>query len=277
MHSEQPRALLLDMDGLLYHGDRPLPGARRLLTRLAETPHVFVTNNPIRTPEQIADALGAMGLPRPHPERIITSALATARWLAQWRENFRYFCVGAGSLDAALRRVGQPDSERADVVVIGEGPGLDFEQLTIGINLILSRGARLVATNPDPSVDGVRNGRHVTLPGGGALVAPFAAATGVTPTFVGKPEPLLYEMALALLDCPAGACLMVGDRPDTDIAGAERLGMWTALVRSGQYPPGRPWPTALPQPDYDCDDLSVLMNALDRDHPGLLSPERDRS
>ncbi|SDW27050.1 HAD-IIA family hydrolase [Thiocapsa roseopersicina] len=270
MKRPQPRALLLDMDGLLFHGDRPLPGARRLLDRLKTTPHAFITNNPIRTPEQVADAFAAMGLPRPDPERIITSALATARWLAHVRPGFRYFAVGAGGLDAALRSVGTPDAEQADMVVVGEGPGLDFEQLTTGINLILGRGARLVATNPDTAVDGIRDGRHLVLPGGGALVAPFAAATGVTPTFVGKPEPLLYEMSLEILDCTPGECMMVGDRPDTDIAGAERLGMWTALVRTGRFAPSRPWIEGMPPPDYDLTNLDDLVEALDRDFPRLL-------
>lgn len=270
MKARRPRALLIDMDGLLFHGDRPLPGAQRLLTRVAATPHAFVTNNPVRAPEEAADALLAMGLPRPDPARILTSALATARWLAKVRPGFRYFAVGAPGLDAALRTVGRPDQEHADVVVVGEGPGLDFDHLTTGINLILSRGARLVATNPDPTVDGVRDGRHLLLPGGGALVAPFAAATGVTPTIVGKPEPLLYEIALEILGCGAGECMMIGDRPDTDIVGAERLGMWTALVRTGRFAPGRRWVEGILPPDYDLTSLDDLMAALDRDFPGLL-------
>lgn len=271
MKRPKPRALLLDMDGLLFHGDRPLPGARALLERLDATPHAFVTNNPIRTPEEVADSLARMGLPRPEPRLIVTSALATARWLARIKPGFRYFAVGAAGLDEALRAVGVADAEQADFVVVGEGPGLDFERLTIGINLILSRCARLVATNPDPSVDAVRDGRHLVLPGGGALVAPFAAATGVTPTIIGKPEPLLYEMALETIGCPASACMMVGDRPDTDIAGAERLGMWTALVRTGRFAPGRPWIGGLPPPDYDVPSLDALMRLLQRDIPHLLS------
>ena len=265
-----PTALLLDMDGVLYHGDSPLPGAAVLLARCSARPHLFLTNNPILTPAEVADKVAAMGLPRPEPDRILTSALATARWLAQVRPGYRYFAVGAGGLDAALRAYGEPDPQGADVVVVGEGPGLDFESLTLGINLILGRGARLVATNPDANVDAVRDGRHLVLPGGGALVAAFAAATGVTPTFIGKPEPLLYEMALERLGCSASACLMIGDRPDTDIAGAERLGIWTALVRTGRFAPGRAWPYGIPPPDFDCPDLSTLMRHLERDFPGLL-------
>jgi HAD superfamily hydrolase (TIGR01450 family) len=265
-----PLALLLDLDGVLYHGDRVLPGARDLLERLGDRPRVFLTNNPVRTPEQVADGLAVMGLPRPAPEQILTSALATARWLAHVKPGFRYFAVGAGGLDDALRKVGKPDACNADVVVVGEGPGLDYETLTRGINLILDRGARLVATNPDTTVDGVRDGRHLVLPGAGSLVAAFAAATGVTPTTVGKPEPLLYEMALKQLGCPAARCLMIGDRPDTDIAGAERLGMWTALVRTGRFAPGRSWIPGMPCPDFDVDDLASLQTALDLAFPGLL-------
>jgi HAD superfamily hydrolase (TIGR01450 family) len=212
-----------------------------------------------------------MGLPRPAPERILTSALATARWLSQCKPGFRYFAVGAPGLDAALREVGEPDARRADVVVVGEGPGIDYESLTTGINLILGRGARLVVTNPDTTVDGMRDGQRVVLPGGGALVAPFAAATGVTPTVVGKPEPILYEMALEQIGCSPKGCLMVGDRPDTDIAGAARLGMWTALVRTGRYPPGARWDLFMPRPDFDVAGLPELMEALDRACPGLLA------
>lgn len=268
-----PRALLLDIDGVLIHGARALPGAARLLERLGERKHAFITNNPIRTPRELADGLAAIGLPRPQPARILTSAQATARWLAQVRPGFRYFAVGAPGLDQALREVGEPDADAADVVVVGEGAGLDYASLTTGINLVLQRGARLVATNPDPTVDAVdEQGAHCILPGGGALVAAFAVATGITPTVVGKPEPLLYEMALEQLGCSAAECLMVGDRPDTDIAGAQRLGMWTALVRTGRFAPGRAWLDEQPAPDVDVADLEQLMAQLDQRFPGLLEP-----
>ncbi len=270
MHRHDPSALLLDMDGILFHGDQVLPGAAAFLKAIAVVPHLFVTNNPIRSPEEVADHFVALGLPRPHLGRILTSAQATADWLMRVKSGFRYFAVGAAGLHRELERVGTPDPVAADFVVVGEGPGLDYEQLTIGINLILNCGARLVATNPDSTVDATRDGNHLLLPGGGALVAPFAEATGVTPTVIGKPEPLLYQMALQRLNCAAEACLMVGDRPDTDIAGAERLGMWTALVRSGRYAPGAPWPDGLPKPDWDLEDLPGLLAVLRGRWPGWL-------
>ncbi|MGB0723580.1 MAG: HAD-IIA family hydrolase, partial [Gammaproteobacteria bacterium] len=149
------------------------------------------------------------------------------------------------------------DTRAPDYVVVGEGAGIDFEQLSLAINLVL-RGARLIGTNPDNSVDATRDGKRWVLPGGGALIAPIVTATGVTPTVIGKPEPLLYEIAMGHLGVSAGECLMVGDRPDTDIAGAQRLGMKTALVRTGRFGPGEPWPDGQPRPDYDVRSLAEL-------------------
>lgn len=251
-------AILLDMDGVLYHGDHPLPGAIDFLQRIQLRPHLFITNNPILPPADVAEKLARMGLPRPQPEQIITSAQATARWLNKEKPGFRYFAVGADGLHQALRAVGIADSKNADFVVVGEGPGIDFESLTTGINLIVKLGAKLVATNPDINVDATLDGEHRLVPGGGALVAPFAVASGVEPVIIGKPNPLLFEMALEQLGCEPEQCLMIGDRPDTDIAGAAVLGMQTALVRTGRFAPGEPWPDGLSRPDLDVESLDEL-------------------
>jgi 4-nitrophenyl phosphatase/NagD protein len=256
-------ALLLDMDGVLFHGDRPLAGAREFLEQIAQLPHLFVTNNPIRTPAEVSARLAALGLCRPPPQQILTSAEATARWLARRRPAFHYFAVGAAGLDAALSEYGESDAEHADFVVVGEGPGLDFESLTTGINLILKHGARLIVTNPDTTVDDNRDGEHRVLPGGGALVAPFVAACGVSPIVIGKPEPALFEMACERLGVPAAHCVMVGDRPDTDIAGAIHAGMRAALVRTGRFAPGASWPSNIPMPQWDVPDLPALLQAWD--------------
>ncbi len=257
------RACLLDMDGVLYHGDRPLPGALDFMRALGATPHAFVTNNPRATPAQIADRLQRMGFARPRPDRIITSAVATARWLARQKPGFRYFAVGDSGLHAALSARGRADEKHADFVVVGEGPGLDFRSLATGINLILSGKATLVSTNPDQNVDARCGGRPCVEPGGGALVAPFAVGAGVTPVTIGKPGRLLFDMALERLGVEAEYCLMVGDRPDTDIAGAAAAGMKTALVRSGRFGPGENYPATLPVPDIDVDSLSQLAKMLD--------------
>lgn len=265
-----PRAILLDMDGVLFHGDMPLPGAAELLAGLGGTPHLFLTNNPILAPGAVADKFARIGLPRPRAGQILTSAAATALWLQRQKPGFRYYAVGADGLQQALAEVGTADAEAAEFVVVGEGAGLDYASLTCGINLILEQGARLVVTNPDHSVDANIGGRHRVLPGGGALVAPFQVATGRAPVVIGKPQPLLYEMALARLGVTAAEAVMVGDRPDTDIAGAARLGMRTALVRTGRFAPGQAWPDGVPRADADYRDLAELLTAWRRDWPGLL-------
>lgn len=251
-------ALLLDMDGVLFHGQQALPGAAEFLHRIAHLPHCFVTNNPIRTPAMLVEHFVQIGLPVPDESQFVTSGQATARWLAGEKPGFRYFAVGAEGLHDMLSQYGEADAEQADFVVVGEGAGIDFEVLTTGINLILQRGARLVCTNPDHNVDATIDGVHCVLPGGGALVAPFAVASGQTPTFIGKPHPLLYRMAMDRLGVAAGECVMVGDRPDTDIAGAAALAMQTALVRTGRFKPGEPL-TADIEPTWDCSNLAELL------------------
>jgi len=265
-----PRAVLLDMDGVLFHGEQPLPGAAQLLDALAATPHLFLTNNPILSPAAVAAKFARIGLPVPDPAQILTSAVATAAWLAAEKPGYRYYAVGAEGLHQALAETGTPDAGQADFVVVGEGAGLDYGSLTTGINLVLKHGARLVVTNPDHTVDAVVNGHHRVLPGGGALVAPFAVACEQPPVVIGKPEPLLYRMALRQLAAEAASTVMVGDRPDTDIAGAARLGLWTALVRTGRFAPEADWPADLPPPDWDCPHLGALQAAWRRDCPGLL-------
>lgn len=262
-----PKALLLDMDGVLYHGDQVLPHARAFLGATAGIRRVFLTNNPIASPAQVAQRLDHMGLGRPAEAEILTSGVATARYLAERKPGFRYFCIGAAGLDAELARYGVADAEQADFVVVGEGPGIDFANLTRGINLVLQQGAELISTNPDDTVDAYLDGRHQILPGGGALVAPFEVATGTRALTIGKPHPLLYEMALATLGVGPADCIMIGDRPDTDIAGAQRLGIRSALVRTGRFGPGDPWPAGQERPDWDVSDLSALLTAWWQEWP----------
>ena len=256
------KALLLDMDGVLYHGEKAIPEALDFMAEIGDIPHAFITNNPILPPTIVADRLKQMGFTRPEEQQIVTSAEATALWLAKEKPGFRYFAVGAEGLHLALRDQGEEDHAEADFVVIGEGAGIDYETITIGTNLILKHGAQLVCTNPDHSVDAHVEGLHQVLPGGGALVAPFAVATGKVPVIIGKPQPLLYEMAAERIGVSLEECLMIGDRPDTDIVGAARLGMKTALVRTGRFATGEAYPKQLPKPDWDLDSLSELGSIL---------------
>ena len=257
----QPNAYLFDMDGILYHGSKPLPYAIEFVTAIQSIPHAFITNNPTLLPEQIIAKLVTMGFPKPHKAQIITAGIATADYLATLKPNFRYFAIGANGLHQALQEKGIEDQQHADFVVVGEGEGLDFNSLTIGINLILQQNAQLISTNPDTSVDAICNGKPCVLAGGGALVAPLQLATGITPITIGKPFPLLYEMALKQLDMEAEQCLMIGDRPDTDIVGALNLGMQTALVRTGRFKQGDMLDKTI-CPDFDENNLLLLGEKL---------------
>ena len=250
------------MDGVLFHGNRVIPEALQFMQQITRLPHAFITNNPILLPVDIADKLQDMGFPRPAEAQIITSGVATALWLEQQKSGFRYFAIGAEGLEQALSAYGCADPDQADFVVVGEGAGIDYEKLTIASNLILKKGARLISTNPDNSVDAFQNGKHLVLPGGGALVAPLIITTGRQPVTIGKPGKILYQMALEYLNLPATDCMMIGDRPDTDIHGAAGLGMITALVRTGRFAPGADYPADLHRPDIDVHDLSALWQKI---------------
>jgi len=255
-----PRALLLDMDGVLYRGSSPIEGAAEFLHAIGDRPFRFITNNPIATPEQVVSKMKAMGLGDFAADAVITSAQATARYLASEKADFRFYAIGELGLHTALSTVGVEDDQASDYVVVGEGAGLDYQTLSNAIALI-QQGAVLISTNPDITVDGFMDGKPVVLPGGGALVAPMEKACGVKAITIGKPEPLLYQMALADLDVAADDCVMVGDRPDTDILGAQRLGLKTALVRTGRFSVDAPWPAEQAPPDWDVTDLKQLLAA----------------
>ncbi len=250
------------MDGVLFHGMNPIDGAIDFMQSIEHIPHVFVTNNPIRLPESMADKMAEIGFKRPDEKLIITAGEATASWLAQQKTGFTFFAIGASGLHDSLRKYGTEDKDNADYVVIGEGEGLDYSSLTTGINLILKQGAQLICTNPDTSVDAFYRGKRAILPGAGALVAPFITATGKQPVTIGKPKPLLYEIAMQELRVQAEECLMIGDRPDTDILGAQQLGIQTALVRTGRFAPGEVLPENVSKPDWDVDTLIRLQKQL---------------
>ena len=254
--------ILIDMDGILYHGDTPIADAIAFIESITDIPHCFITNNPIRLPEEIVEKMTLMGFACPDIENIVTSGEATALWLSQQKQNFSYFAIGAEGLHKSLQKVGNKDTENADFVVIGEGAGIDYESLSVAINLILKQQAKLISTNPDNTVDATRAGEHWVLPGGGALVAPIVVATGAKPITIGKPYPLLYQMALKRMNLSPRDCLMIGDRPDTDIQGAASIGMRTALIRTGRFLPGEKYPDGLYQPDIDTNSLSELLEFM---------------
>jgi len=227
------QAFLLDMDGVVYRGASPLPGATEFLSRLQSdrVPFLFVTNNSTRTPQQYVDKLSSVGVDI-SPETVLTSALATAGYLAQSAPaGTRVLVVGEIGLVMALEQQGFVITENhaeAEIVVAGFDSGVTWDKLARA-TLAIRRGAPFVATNPDrtlPTEDGL-------VPGAGSILAAIEAASDVSPQVVGKPESTIYEQALSTLGTDPGTTAMVGDRLDTDIVGARRLGLPTIGVLTG--------------------------------------------
>jgi 4-nitrophenyl phosphatase len=229
-------ALIIDMDGVLWRGDQPLPGVAQFFTFLRGRGIRFVlaTNNSSRTEKQYAERLASYGAPV-SLEEIVTSASATADHLAEiLPEASRVYAIGMDGVRQALTRRGFTLSEAdgAAAVVVGIDWHVTFDQLKRA-SLLIRAGARFIGTNPDatfPAPEGI-------IPGNGALLAAIETATGVRPMVVGKPEPILYRQALRRLGTPLEATAALGDRLETDILGGLRAGVRTILVMSGVTTP----------------------------------------
>jgi NagD protein len=224
------RNWLMDMDGVLVREETAIPGAGEFITRLTETgtPFLLLTNNSIWTPRDLAARLRAGGLNVPE-ESIWTSALATARFLEDQRPGGTAFVIGESGLTTALHNVGYTIDERSpDYVVLGETRTYSFERIAHAIRLI-TRGARFIATNPDPT--GPAPGGP--LPATGSVAALISRATGREPYFVGKPNPLMMRTALNTLEAHSEETAMIGDRMDTDIVAGLEAGLETILVLTG--------------------------------------------
>lgn len=224
------KAFLLDMDGVLVHGRRPIPGAPEFIGRLLalNIPFLVITNNPMYTPRDLSHRLASEGMNIPE-QNLFTSAMATAQFLVSQRPNGTAFVIGEVGLTHAMHSVGYTQTNKdPDYVVLGESNSFSLDQITQAIRLI-SAGARFIATNPDatgPSETGI-------VPACGAIAALVERATGKKPYFVGKPNPLMMRRALTALGAHSEDTIMVGDRMDTDIATGMEAGMETILVLTG--------------------------------------------
>jgi NagD protein len=223
-------ALLSDMDGVLVREDQAIPGAADLVRRLRDAgmPFLLLTNNSIFTPRDLRARLAHIGIEVP-AESIWTSALATAEFLHEQRPEGSAYVIGEAGLTAALHAVGYVMTDRdPDYVVLGETRTYSFEAITTAIRLI-ERGARFIATNPDPTGPSDAG----PIPATGAVAALITRATGVQPYFVGKPNPLMMRSALNRIDAHSESTVMVGDRMETDVVAGLEAGMRTVLVLTG--------------------------------------------
>lgn len=218
------------MDGVLVRGATPVPGADDFLARLrsGSLEHLVLTNNPKYTQKELSARLGGIGLTI-EPRRIFTSAMATARFLSTQKSNGKVFVIGESGLITPLSEAGFTLTDRDPTyVVLGETKSYDIHLITTAIRLI-ARGARFIATNPDPSGPGDGG----IEPACGAMAALIEKATGVSAFFIGKPNPLMMRTALNYLGVHSEHTVMIGDRMETDIVAGVESGMETILVLSG--------------------------------------------
>jgi NagD protein len=225
---------LTDMDGVLVHEEVPIPGATDFIQALKSSGRRFLvlTNNSIFTPRDLRARLLGSGIDVPE-DAIWTSALATAQFLADQRPHGTAYVVGEAGLTTALHDIGYVLTDRdPDYVVLGETRTYSFEAITKAIRLVAA-GARFIATNPDPSGPSQQG----LLPATGSVAALISTATGRSPYFVGKPNPLMMRSALNRIDGHSESTVMVGDRMDTDIISGLEAGLRTVLVTTGSTRP----------------------------------------
>ena len=220
------RGVILDLDGTVYRGEREIPGAADFIAWLLDRGirPLYVTNRSSRVPEEVRAQISGFGVPCSCDD-VLTSSGAAARYLATGSA----YCIGEHGLSAALEEAGISLTEKdPDYVVVGYDSHLTYAKLTTACRCI-DGGARFLATNPD-RVLYVEDGM---LPGTGAIVAAVTTACGAEPEVIGKPEPLIFEMALAQMGLPPRDVIAVGDNIETDIRAADSAGIRSVLLLTG--------------------------------------------
>lgn len=249
---------LLDMDGTVFLGPHAIPGAPEFIRFLRETGrrYLFFTNNPSGDAAQYSKKLCGMGIDAT-PEDILTAGEATARYLAHETPYRRLYVLGTPSFEAELRRWGlEPVQENAEAVVLSFDKTLTYAKLEQAC-LLLNEGLPYIATNPDR----VCPMDYGAIPDCGSMAALIESATGRTPQFIGKPDPLMAQMGMEKIGADAAHTAMTGDRLYTDIEMARRAGITGILVLSGETQHGDLLP-AQHKPDYVFPSVKELMDVL---------------
>ena len=254
------------MDGVVYTGKKLIAGAKEFVNRLIQGNYkfLFLTNNSYYTRPELQDRLLNMGI-AVDEDCFYTSAMATASFLRVQRPNgCSAYVIGGKGLLAELENANiEITSKKPDYVIIGETEEYDYAKI-IEATLLIQEGAKFLATNPDLTGPSLRG----PVPACGALVTPIEKVTGVSPYFLGKPNPVMMFLARKKLGVHSANCFMIGDRMDTDIMGGLESGMTTCLVLSGVT--DREIMNRFPyQPDY-------IFNNLGEIDPDTILSRRDR-
>lgn len=254
------KALILDMDGVIWKSDAPIGDLPAIFNRIEALglKYVFATNNGTKTPEQYAERLAEFGI-NVEPWQVVTSSLAVSHMLGQkFPGGTKIFMIGEDGVHQALKDKGfrvldianAPD---AHVVVMGIDRGITFDKMREA-TLLVRRGIPFYATNPDKTFPTPRG----EIPGAGAWISVVTTATDVEPIYAGKPYPYMMELSLEILGTKKEETLVVGDRLETDIAAGQAVGCPTALVLSGvaTKDQAEAW---RPRPDLIVSDLTQLI------------------
>lgn len=224
------KAFISDMDGVIYHGNKLLPGVPEFVEWLKKEgkKFLFLTNSSERTPRELQEKMSRLGIDL--DENVFyTSALATAQFLAAQRPGGTAYIIGEAGLINAMYNAGYTmNNYNPDYVVVGDTRSYSFEKIEQAVNLVL-KGAKLIGTNPDLTGP-VENG---IIPATKALISPIELATGRQAYFVGKPNPLMMRIALKRIGCSNDETIIIGDRMDTDIIAGIESEIDTLLVLTG--------------------------------------------
>lgn len=263
-------AYAFDLDGTVYLGDRLLPGAGGAIAELKRHARViYVTNKPLQTPADYAAKLTSLGIETTSRD-VVSSTDALVRYLARHAPASRLFVIGEAPLLGLLEEAGHPVVDEAggvEVVVVAFDRGFTYRKLQVAFDAV-RRGARLVATNPDPYCPTPEGG----LPDCAAMLAAVEAASGVrAEAIVGKPSAHMAAAVLDRLGVPAAGVLLAGDRLATDIRMAKQAGMASALVLTGASGPEEAL-NSPDRPDYVLQTLAELLPAGRPAHPTFSNP-----
>jgi NagD protein len=224
------KGFIIDMDGVIYHGNFLLPGVKQFVDWLQaeKKDFMFLTNSSQRAPRELKEKLQRMGIDVAETH-FYTSALATAIFLSKQKPNGSAYVIGESGLINALYDVGYSINEvNPDYVVVGESRNYNFEKIEHAVHLI-NAGAKLIGTNPDltgPTEKGI-------VPATRALISPIELTTGKQAYFIGKPNPLMMRHALLKLGTTSDETIIIGDRMDTDIIAGIESEIDQLLVLSG--------------------------------------------
>lgn len=228
---KQYKGYLIDLDGTMYKGADEIDGAKQFIDYLNQhdIPHLYVTNNSTKVPEDVVKKLAGFGI-EAKPEEVVTSALATAHYIKQENAQASIYVIGESGLRQALLNQGLTliDDTHVDYVVVGLDTKVDYDKFSQG-TLGVRNGAKFISTNQDISIPNERG----FLPGNGAITSVITTSTKVQPTFIGKPQPIIMDMAMDVINLSKEEVAMVGDLYETDIMSGINAGIDTIHVQTG--------------------------------------------